>query len=295
MNTPNSTADSKTDAAPSGHLRLWRRIKPAFSLVFSSATATVGLAIVVFWILVAIFAPWIAPMGPLEQDITAVNSGPTSGHILGTDDLGRDILARIAFGTRRLIILAPLAVFLGLSVGTAMGVTSGYYGGWADEIIMRIIDALMAFPAILLYLVIIATFGPSAVIVVIAIAMAGIPASARLVRSLTLDIRTREYVAEAKLRGESPLYILSVEILLNALGPILVDGMLRVGYAIIAIGTLGFLGIGLPPPAPDWGSMVARARPYMWLNPWAVLWPSLAIISLVVALNLIVDGVRERM
>lgn len=295
MNFPNPAVSRTTASAPGPLETLSSRVRPAVKLLLSSTTATVGAAIVLLWILVAIFAPWIAPVGPLEQNIMAVNSGPTQGHILGTDDLGRDILARLAFGTRRLIILAPLSVLIGLGIGTTMGVTAGYYGGLVDEIIMRIIDALMAFPTILLYLVIIATFGPSTVIVVIAISLGGIPASARLVRSLTLDIRTREYVSEAKLRGEHPVYILVVEILLNALGPILVDGMLRVGYAIIAIGTLGFLGIGLPPPAPDWGSMVARARPYIWLNPWAVLWPSLAIISLVVALNLIVDGIRERM
>jgi len=151
----------------------------------------------------------------------------------------------------------------------------------------------MAFPAILLYLIIIFALGPSATNVVIAITIAGTPGIARLVRSLTLDIRTREYIAAAKLRGENPFYIMFVEILPNARGPIIVDAMLRIGYAVFAIGTLGFLGVGLPPPAPDWGSMVAQGRFYIWINPWPVLWPSLAISSLVIGLNLFADGLRE--
>jgi len=158
---------------------------------------------------------------------------------------------------------------------------------------MRLLDAIMAFPAILLYLIIIFALGPSATNVVIAITIAGAPGIARLVRSLTLDIRTREYIAAAKLRGENPFYIMFVEILPNARGPIIVDAMLRIGYAVFAIGTLGFLGVGLPPPAPDWGSMVAQGRLYIWINPWPVLWPSLAISSLVIGLNLFADGLRE--
>jgi len=253
----------------------------------------VGLTIVLFWVLVAILAPLVSRYDPLEQDYKAVNTGPSAVHWLGTDDLGRDLMARLAYGARLILILAPLSVLFALLVGITLGLTAGYFGGLVDEIVMRILDAMMAFPAILLYLIILFAVGASAVNVVIAITIAGAPGIARLVRSLTLDIRTREYIAAAELRGEHPLYIMFVEILPNARGPILVDAMLRVGYAAFAIGTLGFLGLGLPPPTPDWGSMVARARRYIWINPWAVLWPSLAISSLVVGLNLFADGLRE--
>jgi peptide/nickel transport system permease protein len=174
-----------------------------------------------------------------------------------------------------------------------LGLIGGYFGGWIDELVMRILDAIMAFPAVLLYLIIIVALGPSALNVVIAITVAGAPGIARLVRSLTLDIRTREYIAAAELRGEKPLYIMFVEILPNARGPIIVDAMLRVGYAVFAIGTLGFLGLGLPPPSPDWGSMVAKGRQYIFINTWAVLWPAVAISSLVIGLNLFADGLRE--
>jgi len=186
-----------------------------------------------------------------------------------------------------------LSVLCALAVGTTLGLIGGYFGGWIDEVVMRVLDAIMAFPVILLYLIIIVALGPSAINVVIAITIAGAPGIARLVRSLTLDIRTREYIAAAELRGENPFYIMFVEILPNARGPIIVDAMLRIGYAVFAIGTLGFLGLGLPPPAPDWGSMVAQGRLYIWINPWAVLWPSLAISSLVIGLNLFADGLRE--
>lgn len=272
---------------------LGKRFRDAIAPILASKVALVGLGLVSFWILVAIFAPLITPYGPLEQGPEAINLGPSLEHLLGTDNLGRDLWTRLIYGARTILILAPLSVLSALALGATLGLISGYFGGWTDEVVMRVLDAIMAFPAILLYLIIIFALGPSAANVVIAITIAGAPGIARLVRSLTLDIRTREYIAAAKLRGENPFYIMFVEILPNARGPIIVDAMLRIGYAVIAIGTLGFLGLGLPPPAPDWGSMVAQGRIYIWINPWPVLWPSLAISSLVIGLNLFADGLRE--
>jgi len=272
---------------------LGKRFRDAIAPILASKVALIGLGLVSFWILVAIFAPFITPYGPLEQDPEAINLGPSLEHLLGADNLGRDLWTRLIYGARTILILAPLSVLCALAVGATLGLISGYFGGWTDEVVMRLLDAIMAFPAILLYLIIIFALGPSATNVVIAITIAGAPGIARLVRSLTLDIRTREYIAAAKLRGENPFYIMFVEILPNARGPIIVDAMLRIGYAVIAIGTLGFLGLGLPPPAPDWGSMVAQGRIYIWINPWPVLWPSLAISSLVIGLNLFADGLRE--
>ena len=269
--------------------RLWGGL----SVVFRSRIATIGLAIVVFWILVAIFAPLIAPHDPLAQDSKAMNQGPSATYPLGTDKLGRDVMSRLIFGARTILILAPISVFLSVLVGTAMGLFGAYFGGAADETVMRLLDAIMAFPTILLYLIIISAIGPSPVNVVVAITFVGAPGVARLVRSLALDVRTRDYIQAAKTRGESSLYIMWVEILPNARGPLIIDAMLRVGYAIFAIGTLGFLGLGLPPPTPDWGGMINEARRYIWTNPLGVLWPALAIASLVVGLNLLADGLRE--
>jgi peptide/nickel transport system permease protein len=285
----------------------WQRLREGLSVLFASKVAVVGLLIVLFWVLVAIFAPLLTPYGPTEQDYKAQNQGPSRAHPLGTDSLGRDIWSRLIYGARVVLVILPIGenfwlpggtalwgVFLGLVVGSTLGLMGGYVGGWIDEIVMRLLDAMMAFPVILLYMIIIAAVGASATNVVLAIAIVGVPGIARLVRSLALDIRTRDYIRAAETRGERPWYIMFVEILPNARGPIIIDAMLRVGYAIFAMGTLGFLGLGLPPPSPDWGSMVAKGRQFILSgSPWAALWPSVAIASLVVGLNLFADGLRE--
>jgi peptide/nickel transport system permease protein len=267
----------------------------------------VGLAIVLFWISVALFAPLLTPYTPYEQDWKAPNQGPSKEHILGTDELGRDLWSRLIYGARVVLVILPVSetlwipggtalwgVFVALVAGVVLGLVSGYYGGWIDEIVMRLLDAMMAVPIILLFLLIMSALGQSAVNVVIAMTIVGTPGIARLVRSLTMDIRTREFIRAAETRGETAWHIMFVEILPNARGPIIVDAMLRVGYAIFAMGTLGFLGLGLPPPSPDWGSMVAKGREFIMAgSPWAALWPSVAIASLVVGLNLFADGLRE--
>ncbi len=298
-----ATAPIKVEAKH-GYLR---RIWAGLSIIFASKIAIVGLAIVLFWVTVATFAPLFTPYTPLEQDWKAPNQGPSKAHILGTDELGRDLWSRMIYGARVVLVLMPISdnfwipggtaiwgVIVSLFVGATLGLLGGYYGGWIDEIIMRLLDAMMAVPIILLYMIIMAALGASAVNVVIAITIVGTPGIARLVRSLTLDIRTREYIRAAETRGENPWFIMFVEILPNARGPIIVDAMLRVGYAIFAMGTLGFLGLGIPPPSPDWGSMVAKGREFILTgSPWASLWPSIAIASLVVGLNLLADGLRE--
>ena len=284
-----------------------RRMWEGISIIFASKTATIGLIIVLFWLIVATFAPFLTPYTSLEQDWKAPNQGPSSEHFLGTDELGRDLWSRLIYGARIVLLVLPISekiwipggtalwgVFAALIVGMTLGLTSGYYGGWIDEIVMRLLDSMMAVPIILLYLIIMTALGASAMNVVIAITIVGTPGIARLVRSLTLDIRTREYIRASETRGESAWYIMFVEILPNARGPIIVDAMLRVGYAIFAMGTLGFLGLGLPPPSPDWGSMVAKGQEFILAgSPWAALWPSVAIASLVVGLNLLADGLRE--
>jgi peptide/nickel transport system permease protein len=270
-----------------------RQVWEQVSIIKNSRVAVIGLSIIVFWVLVAVLAPLIAPHDPLAQNSKAINQKPSAEYLLGTDLYGRDILSRLIYGTRTILVLAPASVLTAVLIGTTLGLIGGYFGGLIDEVVMRLLDAVMAFPAILLYLIIIAAIGPSAVNVVIAITFVGTPGIARLVRSLALDIRTRDYVRAAQTRGENPFYIMFVEILPNVRGPLIIDSLLRVGYAVFAIGTLGFLGLGLRPPTPDWGSMVAEARKYIWTNPLAVVWPIVALASLVVGLNLFADGLRE--
>ena len=284
-----------------------KQIKEMFTILYSSRIAMVGLVIVLFWVFVALFAPLLTPYTPFDQDWKAPNQGPSAEHILGTDELGRDLWTRLIYGARVVLVVLPVTenfslpggtaiwgVVVALIIGATLGLISGYRGGWIDELVMRLLDAMMAIPVILLYLIIVAAIGASAVNVVIAISIVGVPGIARLVRSLTLDIKTREYIRAAETRGESPWFIMFVEILPNTRGPIIIDAMLRIGYAIFAMGTLGFLGLGMPPPSPDWGSMVAKGRAFILTgSPWAALWPSLAIASLVVGLNLLADGIRE--
>lgn len=301
------------------------KLREFIGLLTSSKTAFLGFLIVAFWVIVALFADdllirpdcWtnaeckrtqlISRFDPNQQirgigwqkpdwlDEKKRASGEIK-HVLGTDKRNRDIWSRIAHGSRIVLTLAPLSVAIALLIGGFLGLVAGYFGGLVDEIVMRILDIMMAFPQILLYLVILAALGPSVLNIVIAIVLAGAPGIARLVRSLTLDIKTRDYIAAAQTRGESPWYIMFVEILPNARGPILIDAMLRVGYTVFAISTLGFLGLGLPPPSPDWGSIVNVGRTGIQAGQfWEALSASLATASLVVGLNLMADGLQEQM
>lgn len=286
----------------------WQRAWKSLSIIFDSRVGTFGLGIVIFWVIVAIISIFWTPYEANAQLFTQ-NLPPNAQNWLGTDHLGRDIFSRLIQGTQLILLKTRLpwgglvlpggvalwGVFGSLALGTTLGLNAGYRGGWTDQVIMQFLDALIAFPQIVLYLVVIAALGQGDLVVILAITITGAPGVARLARSLALDIRTRDYIRAAETRGENAWYIMFREILPNARGPLLVDAMLRVGYAIFAIGTLGFLGIGLPPPDPDWGNMVNEARRNIFANQWAVIWPALAIASLVIGLNLFADGLREEL
>jgi peptide/nickel transport system permease protein len=294
-----------TQPRPSRWQNIWKNI----SIVFESRVATVGMAMVLFWVLLAAISLFWTPFNPNASDFIQ-NTPPSGQNWLGTDHLGRDILSRLMQGTQVILLKTRLpgdaeisipggvaiwGVVGSLALGSWLGLNAGYRGGWWDQVIMQVLDALIAFPRIVLYLVVIAALGQGDLVVILAITITGAPGVARLARSLAMDIKTRDYIRAAETRGESVSYIMFREILPNARGPLLVDGMLRVGYAIFAIGTLGFLGIGLPPPDPDWGSMVNEARKNIFSNQLAVIWPALAIATLVVGLNLFADGLREEL
>ena len=249
---------------------------------------------VLFWIIVAIFAPLLAPYPPNANDFLALaDPTPSAAHWLGTDNQGRDILSRIIWGARTALTVAPIALTLAYIIGSALGLIAGYYGGWIDALLARISDVILSFPVIVLYLVILANFGASALNIILAVTLTAAPQVARILRGLTLEIRQRDYVAAAQLRGESALYIMTVEILPNARATLIVHACLRMGYTIIAIGVLGFLGLGLPPPDPDWGGMVKDTYTMLSVFPHMAIFPSIAISSLVVGFNLLADGVRE--
>ena len=297
--------NTMTQSRPSRLQKFWNSV----SIIFESRVATVGMAMVLFWVVIAFISLFWTPYDPNASDFIQ-NQGPSAQNWLGTDHLGRDILSRLMQGTQVILLKTRLpgdadisipggvaiwGVLGSLTLGAVLGLNAGYRGGWWDQVIMQVLDALIAFPRIVLYLVVIAALGQGDLVVILAITITGAPGVARLARSLALDIKTRDYIRAAETRGESVWYIMFREILPNARGPLLVDGMLRVGYAIFAIGTLGFLGIGLPPPDPDWGNMVNEARRNIFSNQLAVMWPALAIASLVIGLNLFADGLREEL
>jgi peptide/nickel transport system permease protein len=233
-----------------------------------------------------------------EEICAPVIGGPAGSYYcgtfwLGTDLQGRDILSRIIHGARSVLFHAPLATLCAYLVGIAMGLMAGYLRGWVDEFLSFVTNIILSFPVLVLYIIIISTFGPSILTILLAIVFAATPSIMRIVRGLVLDLRHREYVFAAQTRGETALWIMLVEILPNARGPLIVDFCLRIGYVTITIGTLSFLGLGLQPPTPDWGVMINENRSVAMAFPYMVVFPCLAISSLVLGFNLLADGLRE--
>ncbi len=260
----------------------------------ASPIATIGGGIILFWCVCALLAPWIAGYPPNKIDpMLIAEPYPSAAHWLGVDNLGRDMWSRIVWGARTVLTVAPIAVLCAAILGSFLGLLAGYRGGWIDAVIMRIGDTLLAFPKIILYLIIIAKFGASAFNIIAVIGITSAPIIARIVRAVTLDVKNRDYVAAARMRGESALYIMLVEILPNVRGPLIVDFFLRLGYTTIAIGVLGFLGVGLPPPDPDWGGMVKETYAMLFVFPHMTLIPCLAISSLVIGFNFLATGLKE--
>ena len=258
-----------------------------------SPVALVGLALIFTWVVIAALAPVLAPYSPTAQHMTAIDMLPSMNHWLGADALKRDLLSRIMWGARPVLTLAPLALSIAYVVGITLGLISGYFGGWIDDVISRAVDVLLSFPKLVMYVVLISTVGPSSANIVAAVVLVASPGIARLTRGLTLDLKTNDYVAAAQTRGESAIFIMVAEILPNARAMLIVDACMRMGYTIIAIGVLGFLGLGLPPPNPDWGGMVREATPMLIVFPHMALIPCFAIISLVLGFNLLADGLQD--
>ncbi len=265
--------------------------------VFYSPVAVIGGAVVLFWATLAVLAPLVAPYGPVEQLTPFIKPGQSDDQgnffLLGTDHLGRDVFSRIIWGARRVLVFAVLATASAYLVGVTMGLLAGYLRGWVDDVVSTLANIILSFPVLVLYVVIISVFGASGVNIILAVTLASAPGIMRIVRALVLDLRNRDYVASAQTRGESALFIMTVEILPNTTSLLVVDACLRLGYTTITIGVLGFLGLGLPPPQPDWGGMVNETRAMATFAPHMTLFPCLAISSLVLGLNLLADGLRE--
>jgi len=261
--------------------------------LLSNRKVVVALAILVPMIVVVTLGDTITPYDPLETDPANRFAGPGGEHILGTDHLGRDLLSRVILGGQSSLLLGFSATAVSLAAGVPIGLFAGYVKGRPDEILMRLMDILMSIPVLLLGILIVVSLGPSLVNVILAIGIVFTPRIARVTRSATLSESEEPYVVSAKARGESRTYILFREILPNVTGPIIVEGSIRVGYAILIGTSLSFLGLGAGPPTPDWGFMIATAREHMFSTPWFLIWPSLALVLTITAMNLLGDGLRD--
>ncbi|MBB5355583.1 peptide/nickel transport system permease protein [Anoxybacillus mongoliensis] len=255
--------------------------------------ALVGSGIVLFFILLAVFAPFIAPYDMNDQQLSLRLQAPSKDHIFGTDDFGRDIFSRVVYGARISLWVGFFSVLGSVVIGSLLGIIAGYYGRWIDAVISRIFDIMLAFPSILLAIGIVAVLGPSLKNALIAIAVINIPNFGRLIRSRVLSIKQEEYITAAKAIGMSDARILFHHILPNSMAPIIVQGTLAIATAIIEAAALGFLGLGAQPPNPEWGKMLADSKAYLTQAPWTMIFPGLAIMLTVLGFNLMGDGLRD--
>lgn len=251
-----------------------------------------GLAVAAL-VLAAVLAPWLAPHDPLDGDLSVMLRPPSRQHLLGTDEQGRDILSRILHGSRLSLLMASGAVLLSLAGGVAVGAAAAHAGGWADLLVMRAVDIMLAFPAILLAIAITAVLGPGLGNVILAVGVVGMPVYARLVRSAVLSLKERDFVVAARAAGLREAGILGRHILPNALSPVLVQASLSFGTALLDAAGLSFLGLGAQPPTPEWGAMLTGAKTYIQVAPWVVTFPGLAIMLGVLGFNLLGDGLRD--
>jgi peptide/nickel transport system permease protein len=256
------------------------------------ATAT-GTTIVILFLGLALFGPLIAPYSPTKQHADAIRLPPSTIYVLGTDRLGRDLFSRIIYGARDILLLAGGGTVLAVLLGTFIGVSVTYLGGWLEELVFRIFDGLLALPALLLALLLLGAVGPSRSGVLLVIVVVYTPIVARVVRSVVLSLKTRGFIEAARMRGERLGYILWRELLPLVMPTLAVEAALRFSYAIFLVASLGFLGVGVQPPSPDWGLMVLEARNEFALAPWSLYVPAVAIALLVIGVNLMAEGVRR--
>lgn len=288
-----NVTESKVDV-----MKVWRRIASSFRLIMRTSSGRIGLPIVILHTFLALMGSWAAPYSPTAFNLTEQGTlqqllGPSTQFLFGTDQFGRDILSRVMSGSTSLILVAGSGTLIGITVGSILGMGSAYIGKWIDEIVMRVMDGLMSFPSLLLALLVISTLGPNAIFIVATVGIVTIPGVARVMRSATLSLKEQEFVQNARLRGESTVYIIFQEILPNTLPVMGVELSVRLSYSILIVASLGFLGLGVQPPSPDWGLMISQSRQFLSSAPWVALSPAVAVASLVVGVNLLTDGIRQ--
>jgi ABC-type dipeptide/oligopeptide/nickel transport system permease subunit len=283
---PALEAAAGTTPAPGGLRRWWRRFARNRGAVF-------GLVVLTGIVLLSVLAPALAPYDPLAQGLGPPLQGPTSQHWAGTDSFGRDMLSRIIYGARIALAVGVVSVLIALVIGVALGLAAGYYGGWLDAVVMRVMDGLFAFPIIILAIAMMAIMGFGVTNVIIAVAVGFIAPFARVTRADVLAVKEEPYIEAARLAGVSSPAIVVRHVLPNVMAPIIVQAALRVSGAIITEAGLSFLGLGPPPPTPVWGSMIAEGRNFIVMAPHVSTIPGVALMLTIVGLNLLGDGLRD--
>ena len=268
----------------------WRR---AWRRLLRRRAALLGLAVVLGFILLALFAPWVSPQDPIATSWGAIRRPPSAQHWFGTDEIGRDVLSRVIWGTRASLLAGVVSVSLSLLIGVPIGMAAGFLGGWVDGIISRITDAFLACPFLILAIALAAFLGPNLTNAMIAIGVSATPIFVRLTRGQVINVKVEDYIEAARALGNPPFRIAWRHVLPNILAPVLVQATLATAAAIIAEASLSFLGLGQQPPAPSWGSMLNVAKNYVDNAPWMAIWPGLAIFVLVLAFNVLGDGLRD--
>ena len=264
----------------------WRRFR-------RNKLAMLGALIILSLAVVAIIAPFVAPFNPDQQDVLHRLEPPSRKHLLGTDDLGRDLLSRIIYGTRVSLLVGFVAIGIAIVIGSILGLLSGYFGGWLDTTIMRLVDIMLCFPTFFLILMVIAFLEPNIWNVMAVIGLTGWPGLTRLVRGECLSVREREFVQAARVLGLSNIRVMFVHLLPNVMAPILVTATLGIGGAILTESALSFLGLGVQPPTPSWGNILTAGKDYLTVAWWLSLYPGLAILITVLAYNLLGEGLRD--
>jgi len=266
--------------------RAWRRLLRRGGAMF-------GLGVVLFFVLLALLAPWIAPYDPVATSWSAVRQAPSAAYLFGADELGRDVLSRIIWGTRASILAGVVSVSISMALGVPIGMLAGYLGRWVDAIISRITDAMLACPFLILAIALAAFLGPSLTNAMIAIGVSATPIFVRLTRAQVLNVKVEDYIEAARAVGNPPWRVAWRHVMPNVVAPLIVQATLAVAAAVIAEASLSFLGLGQQPPAPSWGSMLNTAKNYVDNAPWMAIWPGLSIFLLVLSFNLLGDGLRD--
>ena len=280
-------ADASSSRAGDGAWRrAWRRLR-------RRRGAMVGLVVVVAFVAIAVLAPWLAPFDPVETSWSAIRKAPSAEHWFGTDDIGRDVLSRVIWGTRASLMAGVVSVSISLALGVPIGLAAGFAGGFVDALISRITDAFLACPFLILVIALAAFLGPNLTNAMIAIGVSATPIFVRLTRGQVINVKVEDYIEAARALGNPPFRIAWRHVLPNILAPVLVQATLATAAAIIAEASLSFLGLGQQPPAPSWGSMLNVAKNYVDNAPWMAIWPGLAIFVLVLAFNVLGDGLRD--